>query len=112
MVGEKTLNGGGAIVVNEEKLKECRDEVDKSMAILHGRVDAFVQATSTIHEIRDDIREMREILDAWNNAKGFVTTIKFLSSLIKWISIVGGTIGLIWYFFKTGHPPDVTGKNL
>jgi hypothetical protein len=92
----------------EARLKECRDEVDKSMAVLHGRVDAFVQATATIHEIHDDVREMREILDAWNSAKGFVTTIKFLSAMIKWTAIVGGTVGVIWYFVKFGHlPPDI-----
>ena len=90
----------------ERRLKECKDEVDESVKVLHRRMDDFVKATASIKEIHDDVKQMREILDAWNSAKGFVTTIKFLSAMIKWTAIVGGTVGVVWYFFKFGHLPD------
>lgn len=90
----------------DQQIRECRNEVDNALATLHGRVDEFSLAIGALGKIQEDIKEMREIIDAWNNAKGFVTTIKFLSAFIKWAAIVGGAVGVLWYFLKFGHFPD------
>jgi len=89
----------------ESKLKECKDEVDKSLATLHGRLDALTITAESIKQIHDDVQKMREIIEAWNSAKGFVTTIKFLSAFIRWFAIVGGAVGVGWYLIKFGHMP-------
>ena len=94
----------------ETKIKECRNEVDASLAILHGRMDDFARATVTLGEIKQSVEEMREIIAAWNSAKGFVTTIKFLSAFLKYSAIVGAAVGMVWYVVKFGHLPPETGK--
>jgi len=93
--------------VNEAvERRKSMDDIEESINILHRRMDDFVKATASIQEIHDDVKQMREILDAWNSAKGFVTTMKFFSALIKWTAVVGGFVGVIWYFLKFGHLPD------
>lgn len=94
----------------ESKLKECKDEVDRSLAILNGRLDDLTITAESIKQIHDDVQKMREIIEAWNSAKGFVTTIKFLSALIKWLAIVGAGLGAFWYLIKFGHWPSTDGN--
>ena len=94
----------------ESKIKECRNEVDASLAVLHGRMDEFSRATITLGEIKSSVEEMREIIAAWNSAKGFVTTIKFLSAFLKYSAIVGAAVGMVWYLFKFGHLPPTPGE--
>lgn len=89
----------------ERRLSECRSEVDTKLHGLHRRLEDINISLSTIKEMHDDVKQMREILDAWNSAKGFVTTMRFLAALIKWTAVVGGTVGVIWYFVKFGHMP-------
>ena len=94
----------------EKHIKECRNEVDASLAILHGRMDDFSRAIVTLGEIKQSVEEMREIISAWNSAKGFVTTIKFISAFLKYSAIVGAAVGMVWYVVKFGHLPPETGK--
>jgi hypothetical protein len=53
---------------------------------------------------------MREILEAWNSAKGFVATVKFISAFLKYSAVVGAAVGMVWYLIKFGHLPPVDGK--
>ena len=60
----------------------------------------------TISLIHDDLREIKtelvtvkEILVAWNNAKGFVKTVKLVGDIVKWGSPVVVAILTTWYFF-------------
>jgi hypothetical protein len=94
----------------ESKIRECRNEVDASLAILHCRMDDFTRATATLGEIKKAVDEMREMLEAWNSAKGFVTTVKFISAFLKYSAVVGAAVGMVWYLIKFGHLPPVNGK--
>ena len=45
-----------------------------------------------VQRIREDLKGIREMLDAWNNAKGFVTTMKNVGKLV--IFFVPSTSGM------------------
>jgi len=57
----------------------------------------------TIHkdlqEIKATLAEMREIVDAWKDAKGFIKTIRIIGEVLKWLVAIGATVGVIWFFF-------------
>lgn len=44
--------------------------------------------------------EMKDILIVWNNTKGFINTVRFLGTVLKWAASVGAAIGLIYYWIK------------
>jgi len=72
---------------------------------LSHRLESLSITADSIKQIHDDVAKMREIIEAWDNAKGFVTTIKFLSALVKWLTIVGGAVGVIWYALTHNQLP-------
>jgi len=53
----------------------------------------------------EHMRTMVEILQAWNNAKGFAATIKFISTAAKVIMPIIGIAGAIFIAYKTGVWP-------
>lgn len=63
-----------------------------------------------IEKIREDLAEvkaavltMKEIIEAWNDAKGFVRTIKLIGEVFKWVAKVAAAIGAVWLLVKTGQ---------
>lgn len=57
-----------------------------------------------IHEdlqnIKAELKTVTEILVAWNNAKGFVKTIKFVGDIVKWGAPIVAAIVAAWYFLN------------
>lgn len=57
-----------------------------------------------IHEdlkaIKDEVSKMNEVLQAWNNAKGFIKTIRLLGEVAKWLVATGAAIAAIWWWIK------------
>ena len=45
---------------------------------------------------------VKEILVAWDDAKGFIKIVKLLGNVAKWLTGVGAALGLIWYWWKKG----------
>ena len=41
---------------------------------------------------------MTEILEAWNNTKGFVKTMVTISGFMKWLVAFGASVAAVWYF--------------
>lgn len=64
-----------------------------------------VSVESRIAPMEADIKRIREIVEAWNNAKGFVNTIKGISSTIKVLAIPVAAAAAFWYLITTGHWP-------
>ena len=79
-----------------DKLRDCKRDVDEVLAI----------NTQSIMTIQDDIAEMKEILLAWNNMKGFASGMRFFSTVIKIITPIILLIGGLYYFIKTGKYPE------
>jgi hypothetical protein len=82
-----------------KRITKCKQEVSEDLETLKDRLDSMHQ----------DISHMRDLLDAWNSAKGFVITMKFLATSLRWIAVIGGTVGVIWYFIKFGTLPPPSG---
>jgi type I site-specific restriction endonuclease len=59
-----------------------------------------------MHELKVMVSSIRDLLQAWNDAKGFVRVIGFLATLVKWVGIIGGATGIIWVALKSGLEPD------
>lgn len=53
-----------------------------------------------MHTIRTDVKSMKEILDAWNDAKGVIRTIQLLGQIAKWIGGIAAAVGAVWLLFK------------
>lgn len=85
------------LIVNE--LKVSQDEVNDKLIELTYRMETMsidlvnhkgdVQQLSTeLQRIGDSLRSIRELLEAWNNAKGFIVVMKFISGAVKILSII------------------------
>lgn len=79
-----------------DKLRECKREVDVEFTNIAGSMTAM----------QADVKEMKEILEAWNNMKGFASGMRFFATAIKIITPVVLLIGGIYFFFKTGKLPE------
>lgn len=78
-----------------EPLKECKKETS----------DRLTTIETDIKEMKSDICAMRDILETWNNTKGFVTTVKVLSKLAIWASVTIGALTAIYHALKhLGQP--------
>lgn len=52
-----------------------------------------------------ELKKVAEILEAWDNAKGFVKTVRLIGEVSKWIVAAGAAVGIIWYFLAHGATP-------
>lgn len=59
-----------------------------------------------LEEIQTDIRDMKEVILAWNNAKGFVRTLSILNDIMNWAWKPALVVTAIWYFITHGVWPD------
>jgi hypothetical protein len=61
------------------------------------------QISTSLQSIRTDTANMKEILDVWNSAKGFIKTVHFLAEMGKifWFPIA--VLIAVYYFGRTGH---------
>ena len=50
-----------------------------------------------LQSIKSDIKNMREVLSAWDNAKGFVKIVRISGEVAKWFVAVGMAFAAIWY---------------
>lgn len=69
-----------------------------------GEILAAQQAmTENLKKLTENTGRLADVLEAWNNVKGFWWTLKLISSGAKIIIPVLAFIGAVWYFAKTGH---------
>ena len=43
---------------------------------------------------------MLDIMEAWNNGKGFINTIRIISKIAIWAGLVTGAVVSMWQAFK------------
>ena len=56
-----------------------------------------------LEEMHEDVREIKEMLVAWNSVKGFVLTMKLAGTTIQFLAKVALITGALWIAIKTGH---------
>ena len=44
--------------------------------------------------------EMKEILVVWNNTKGFISTIRVIGTVLKWVVSIGAAFGILLYWLR------------
>jgi len=79
----------------DDRLRECKKDVDLE----------FDSITQVIKQIQADVQAMKEILEAWNNMKGFASGMRFVSAVIKILTPIVVLIGGAYFALKTGSLP-------
>ena len=83
------------------ELDECRADVDLRLnehSVRLQTIEANTQATL-------------DIVVAWNNARGFINVVRWLSATVRVLALPATVIVALWYFAKTGHfPADLPPK--
>lgn len=75
-----------------------------SMENHHRHSDSDIEILrSDMAEVKEAVLSMKEIIGAWNDAKGFVKTIRTIGNVLRWTALVGATIGAFWLFIRTGQ---------
>jgi hypothetical protein len=68
------------------------------------RIDGtLTQLASTMQGLTDNTGRLADVLEAWNNVKGFWWTVKAMSTLTKLIMPVLLLFAAVWLFAKTGQ---------
>lgn len=59
------------------------------------------EIVSLIHDdlkgIKEELKKVAEVVEAWEDAKGFVKTIRTIGEVAKWIAVVSAAVAAIWY---------------
>lgn len=100
---------------DESKVHYHRRSTDPENAILrlHSRVSdcetsiekLIVGQAELSHEFKtvsENIKSIADILNAWNNARGFLSTLDFVAGFLKVGMVIGASFLMIWIFLKTG----------
>ena len=83
----------------EDKLRDCKKDVDAELETI----------ALSIKQLQSDIQAMRDILEAWNNMKGFASGMRFFSTAIKILTPIVVFFGGVYWFFHTGQWPNDKG---
>lgn len=98
-----------------------RADDDNDLARLHIRIDdiagmvggntrdisridgTLTTLVSSMQGLTDNTGRLADVLEAWNNVKGFWWTVKAMSMLIKLLAPILLLFAAVWLFAKTGH---------
>lgn len=68
------------------------------------RIDATLATLiDSMQGLTDNTGRLADVLEAWNNAKGFLITLRVLMSALKAILPIAVFLGALWIFLKTGR---------
>lgn len=87
----------------EEQRKEPRRADDNHQTpcpILTDYMAISAQIHLDLQAIKSTQAAMLEMLTAWNNMKGFVTTMRALGAIAKWVTIISGAATVIYLALK------------
>lgn len=87
---------------HEERRAAMKHELDACKAEVETRISGH---DSRLQAIEANTKATLDIVSAWNNAQGFVKTVKAISTTIKILAIPVTAMGAIYYFITTGHLP-------
>lgn len=68
--------------------------------------DELSQLCHDVAEIKETLDSVKDLLEAWKNAKGAVRVIYILGTTVKWLVVVGVSISAIIFFLKNGVWPQ------
>ena len=82
------------------RLHDRVDDHDSDILRIDGTLTRLVD---NMQGLTDNTGRLADVLEAWNNVKGFWWTIRALSTLAKITAPLLLFIGAVWLFAKTGH---------
>ena len=56
-----------------------------------------------LDEILADMTAIKEMLEAWNSAKGFVTGVRVIGTVLRFLAYTVAAGAAVWIFIKTGQ---------
>lgn len=71
-------------------LQDCKEDTSTRITNLE----------KDVGEIKDDVKAMREIIEAWNNSKGFVITLRIMSKVMIFVTTTGAALAGIYWAIK------------
>ena len=89
--------------MTSESIEELREKHDNLVASIEKDDSATAHELA---EMKSTLSSIKDLLQAWNDAKGFVKWIGYLATFAKWLTIIGGSCALIWAALKAGIEPD------
>lgn len=70
--------------------------------LLHQHINVAAMLHEDVQEIKAQLATMVELLEVFNNTKGFVKTLQVVGMVAKWITVVGGAIAVVGGLFYYG----------
>jgi len=93
---EQHKRSGDAMMHVHARLQDCEDSIA-------GLLESNKKISETLATLSENVGRIAEVLEAFNNAKGFWLTIKFVSAFAKTLLPILIFAGALWVFLKTGN---------
>ena len=75
------------------------DDCEESIKLL---LESNRATAELLQSLSEELGRVAEVLEAWNNAKGFILTLKLISGGVKVIAPIVAFVVITWVFIKTG----------
>jgi uncharacterized membrane protein len=75
------------------------DDCEKSIQIL---LESNRATAESLKSLTENLGRVAEVLEAWNNAKGFWLTLKLVGGGVRVVSPIVAFVVVVWVFIKTG----------
>lgn len=85
-----------AVLHLHSRVADCEESIDKLLASQAAMADNFKR-------LSENLGRVAEVLEAWNNAKGFWLTIRFVSAVVKVVVPIAALLVAVWVLLKTGQ---------
>lgn len=82
------------------ELKRKNDELIPALILIPRMADKVDAMSLTIRDLESTVKHTQEIIAAWENAKGFVHTVQFISTTIKIFAPIIGVFVAVSYVLK------------
>lgn len=85
-----------AVLHLHSRIADCEKSIGRLL-------EAQREMTENMRTLTSNIGRVAEVLEAWNNAKGFWIMIKFVSAFARIMLPLVAFSGGLWLFIKTGN---------
>lgn len=85
-----------AVLHLHSRIADCEESIKKLL-------DSQQQMTENLKKLTDNTGRLADVLEAWNNVKGFWWTLKLMSGAAKVLLPIAAFGATVWIFIKTGR---------
>lgn len=88
---------------DEDAVLHLHSRVEDCEANIAMLLQSQQQMTEHLRKLTDNTGRLADVLEAWNNVKGFWWTVKALSAGARIVIPIAAVVGAVWLFVKTGQ---------